>query len=107
MQTRFSHSDIEDLKKRFEKNSTWVLVDGNGNNIKDEDYNDPDEGTIPFFKDSDEQDTDRNKRTQSTLPQPRKSDLNAIRKIVTAKHKKVKINIDGTLPGEDLGNHYI
>lgn len=62
MQTRFSHNDIDDLKKKFEKYSTWVLVDGSGKNIKDEDCNDPDEGIIPMFKDSDEQEGDKSKK---------------------------------------------
>jgi len=30
------------------------LVDDNGDNIKDEDCNDDDEGSIPFLKESDE-----------------------------------------------------
>jgi hypothetical protein len=29
-QTRFSHTDLIDLKNRFEKNSTWVLVNEDG-----------------------------------------------------------------------------
>jgi hypothetical protein len=33
-QTRFSKKDLKDLKQRFEKHSTWVLVDGRGNNIE-------------------------------------------------------------------------
>lgn len=71
-----------------------MLVDANGNNIKDEDYNDPDEGHIPFFKDSDE--PEQTKKNLNVTQLVKKTDLNAIRKIVTAKYKKVKINIDGS-----------
>lgn len=37
-QTRFTKKDLNDLKKRFEKNSTWVLVNGKGQNLMTQDH---------------------------------------------------------------------
>jgi hypothetical protein len=36
-------TELEDLKKRFEKNSSWILVNKEGSALKDEDCNDEDQ----------------------------------------------------------------